>query len=125
MQKACKSCRSRQELSNAIPTRICLQNLVSIQPRTSLSKLIYFSSYGIEFSHRYPARGPAPRLGPQPLAAPPNAAYASSKSIYPTVCHLANFIRTSEVRKMKEKMRKLLYMKILCYREDGKSTEES
>ena len=38
--KACKSCRSRQELSNeiAIQTSIDLQNSASIQPRTSLSK---------------------------------------------------------------------------------------
>ena len=36
--KACKSCRSRQELSKLIPTSIYLQQSASIQPRTSLSK---------------------------------------------------------------------------------------
>ena len=34
--KACKSCRSRQELSNE--HLIYLQNSASVQPRTSLSK---------------------------------------------------------------------------------------
>ena len=37
--KVCKSCRSRQELSNVyLLLRIYLQNLASIQPRTGLSK---------------------------------------------------------------------------------------
>ena len=45
--KACKSCRSRQELSNE---NIFLQNLASIQKRTSLLK---FWSFGWEIRVRF------------------------------------------------------------------------
>ena len=54
--KACISCRSRQELSNeiAIQTNICLQNLASIQPRTSLSKFGENEyMYIIESTHQF------------------------------------------------------------------------
>ena len=56
--RTCKSCRSRQELSNKyLLFSIYLQDLVSIQPRTSLMLFFNFSTtQGFNFSLCIPSR---------------------------------------------------------------------
>ena len=46
----CRSCRSRQELSNPFPTNIYLQKSASVQPRTSPSKFGGKIQFNIHFT---------------------------------------------------------------------------